>query len=83
MPIQFNFHYRPRKQVRVLSVTQDTGAGIEMEFAQVVELGVNPRLSGSKAQHLATWSLSLLLGKMGLTITASLGRGGLNEIAHV
>lgn len=57
-----------------------------MEFAQghsnwVEELGLDPRLSGSKAQHLAALSLSLLICEVGWTIMTSLGCGELNEIA--
>lgn len=42
---------------------------------------MTPRLPGSKAQHLATLSLSLVICEMGLTITMSLGCGKLSEIA--
>lgn len=69
-------------------VTQDAGAGREVEFARghansrAGEPGVDPRLSGSKPQFLATLSLSLLFCEMGLTIRTSLGSGELNEIAR-
>lgn len=55
-------------------VAQDAGAGREVEFAGghansiAVEPGVDPKLSGSKPQLLATLSLSLLFCEMGLTI---------------